>query len=195
MSKKKQTKRIISIISIIFFILAFLLLIFAMVSSNNSDLSLFGYRFYYVSTDSMEPDLKVGTFIIVNEIDPNELKVGDVISFVSSDPDIKGMVNTHAVYAKSTDDSGNLEFTTKGVNAPKPDEYKVYPKDIKGKLAFSSYTIGQILNFLSKRWVSFCITIIPLAIIVLINLVDIIVLIYKPQVKTEPEDNSEKSDN
>ncbi len=184
--KKRQSKKsvkIATVIVVVIFILSFSLLIFAAISRNNPDMSLFGYRFYYVLTDSMEPDIKKGSFILVDEVPFDELKVGDVISFVSRDPDIEGEINSHAIYSIDKNKEGITELTTKGTNNPKPDDYKVYEADIKGKVVYDSYTIGSFLELLSDRRVSFCVTVLPIAIIVVINLVDLFVIINTPEKK------------
>lgn len=186
MMKKRQSKkstRIATIVIVVFLVLSFSLLIFATLSRNNPDMTLFGYRFYYVLTDSMEPDIKEGSFILVKETDFNELKVGDVISFVSRDPDIEGEINSHRIYSIDKNEKGVTELTTKGSNNPIPDEYKVYEDDIKGKVVYDSYTIGTFFEFLSDRRVSFCLTVLPIAVIVLINLVDLFVIINTPEKK------------
>ncbi len=179
--KKKKVVKVTSIIAAVFFILAFLLLIFATLSRANPEMSLFGYRFYYVLTGSMEPEIKEGSFIVAKETAFEDLKIGDTISFISRDPDIEGMVNSHKIYSIDTNDVGVAEITTKGAANPAPDEYKVYEEDIKGRVVFDSYTIGKLFEVLSNRAVSFCVTVLPIAIIVLINLIDLFIIINTPE--------------
>ena len=154
---------------------------------------MFGCYFYYVTTNSMEPDIKTGSFIIAKETEADKLNVGDVISFVSSDPDISGLINTHNIHEINTNDNGELVFTTMGSNNPYPDEYPVYAQDIRGKLIFKSYAIGRIFNILSKRWVSFSITVVPILVIVFINFVDLVKIInfFPDDDKKENEKNSD----
>ena len=188
---KKRVKRVTTIVAIIFLVLAFSLLIFATVSRADPNLTMFGCRFYYVSTGSMEPEIKTGSLIVVKETPINELKLGDVISFISSDPDIKGMVNSHAIYSIGTSEDGQVEFVTKGAANPEPDEYKVYPDDIIGKMIYKSYGIGKFFEILSDRTVSFCVTVLPIAIIVVINLIDLFVIINTPETSSEKKNKGE----
>ncbi|MBE6574181.1 MAG: signal peptidase I [Ruminococcaceae bacterium] len=175
-TKEMKIKRIISVIALLFFVFSFLLLLFSLFAVR-SDIALFGYRFFYVTTESMEPDIMAGSLIIAEETPIDDLKVGDIISFVSDDPDIKGLINTHNIH--KIDNSGvSPVFTTKGTNNPTADKYPVYPENIKGRVVYNSHTLGEIFRFLSKRWVSFCLTVVPIAIIVLINLVDFIKVIH-----------------
>ena len=47
----------------------------------NKPRSFFGYTFLSVLTDGMEPLIKEADLIVVKKVDPNSIKVGDVISF------------------------------------------------------------------------------------------------------------------
>ncbi|MBQ4560888.1 MAG: signal peptidase I [Clostridia bacterium] len=197
---KKRAVKVTSIVATVFFVLAFSLLIFATLSRANPEMSLFGCRFYYVLTGSMEPEVKKGSFIVAREVPFNELEVGDTISFISHDPDIEGMINSHKIYSIDTNDEGVTEITTKGAANPTPDEYKVYRQDVKGKVVFASYPIGKVFEILSDRTVSFCVTVLPIAVIVLINLIDLFVIINTPEkgkdnkTTVENDDSADKLD-
>lgn len=69
---------------------------------------LFGYRPTAVLTGSMEPVYHVGSVIFVQEVEPEEIKVGDVITFSTA-----GMSypTTHRVVSIDTD---KQVFVTKG---------------------------------------------------------------------------------
>ena len=56
---------------------------------------LVGVQVYSVISGSMEPEYPVGALIYVKEVDPAEVKVGDVITFVLSND----MPATHRVIA------------------------------------------------------------------------------------------------
>ena len=89
--KKNKVFRIIKLIKNIIcwtliVVLVFTLVIFFMSRINGSTPSVFGYSIFRVSSGSMEPELMVGDIILDNELDnPEDLKVGDVITFISSD--------------------------------------------------------------------------------------------------------------
>ena len=201
-TKQKKAVKVTSVIVAVFFVLAFSLLVFATLSRSNPDMSLFGCRFYYVLTGSMEPEIREGSFIVAKEVPFDELKVGDTISFVSHDPDIEGMINSHKIYSIDTNEEGIVAITTKGAANPEPDDYKVYEEDIKGRVVYTSYAIGRVFEFLSDRTVSFCVTVLPIAIIVLINLIDLFVIINTPEktkndsakiIEADASDNSDIS--
>lgn len=136
--------------------------------------------------------------MIAKITDTEELKVGDVISFVSRDPDIAGMINTHNIDKISYDTNGKPVFTTKGSNNPTADKYPVYPEDIRGRVVYNSLFIGKVFKAVSNKWVSFCITVLPILVIVLVNFIDLVKVInFFPDddVKKEKNINSQKGGN
>ena len=83
---------------------------------NKDEVPDFGGRIpLVVLTDSMYPDIKGGDLIICKTIDPEEVEVGDVISFY--DPDGNGMtIVTHKVVEIVAEDDGTVSFRTWGIN-------------------------------------------------------------------------------
>lgn len=84
--------------------------------------NLFGYRYYYVLTSSMSPELEPGEVIlsrVYNEKkDKPEISIGDNVTFVIPDGSRAGSLNTHKVVtAPYYDESkGSYYIITKGVN-------------------------------------------------------------------------------
>ena len=142
---KSIFSRLLTVV-IIFLVAICLILFFKIVT--NSDVSIGGIRFYYVATESMYPTIKPNAMMVVKETDPEDLKEGDIISFVSRDPAIYGMVNTHRIY-EITEDNGELAFVTMGDHNPTPDSLLVYPDEIKGKVIFYTPPMKGLTSFLS----------------------------------------------
>ena len=161
---KSILSRLLTVI-IIFLVAICLILFFKIVT--NSDVSIGGIRFYYVATESMYPTIKPNAMMVVKETDPENLEVGDIISFVSRDPAIYGMVNTHRIY-EITEDNGELAFVTMGDHNPTPDSLLVYPDEIKGKVIF--YTppmkgVTEFLSFAGTRMGFFIVILMPLMLV------------------------------
>ena len=55
---------------------------------------------YVVLTGSMEPNIMVNDVVITKKVDAVKLKVGDVITFKSTDARFYGMVITHRIIEK-----------------------------------------------------------------------------------------------
>lgn len=114
---------------------------------------LFGYGVVRIQTGSMEPNIPAGTFILIKATNPNDIVKGDIITFKSDSPEIKGFANTHRVEGVYKDGAGGLEFITKGdanlimdsVNARASNVYGRYVKN----LAFLTFVYG----LLSKAYI------------------------------------------
>ncbi len=71
---------------------------------------LFGIRPYIVTSGSMKPEYPVGSMIYVERALPEEVSVGEAITFYMKDSDI---IATHQVYEV---DAQNRQFRTQGIN-------------------------------------------------------------------------------
>lgn len=67
-----------------------------------------------VLSDSMDPDIKEGDLIFTKHTNPEDIKVGDVISFYAEEDDF-ATIWTHQVIEVIHED-GTLKFRTKGTN-------------------------------------------------------------------------------
>ncbi len=102
----------------------------------------------YVMSGSMEPTIKAGSFVIVERVTPDEVAVGDVILFVSSDPAIKGQFNTHEVVNISAD---REIFYTKGINNAVKDAYPPKAADIRARYVGNADFLNRFFGwFLTK---------------------------------------------
>ena len=90
-----------------------------------------------VLSDSMDPDIKEGDLIFTKHVDPEEIKVGDVISFYAEEDNF-ATIWTHQVVDVIEED-GNLKFQTKGTNK--------YLTEPDGKLRDADKVIGKYTNF------------------------------------------------
>jgi len=133
------------------------------------------YSFGVVATGSMEPEIKTGSFILIESVDPDDVRIGDVLTFRSSDPTVpNGMPVTHKVVGISTDKHGTRCFTTKGTANDKQDDYPVYDRDIYGRVTFCSQTIGTVVRFTQSSWLF------PILIVILvINLIFSFITVVK----------------
>ena len=127
----------------LFMVLCLSLLLYATVFSDSKE--LFGYRIFIVKTNSMMDTLAPGDLIVTKKYPESKLKVRDVITFYSSDEEIKGMENTHRVVKIEAG-----EYYTQGDAADTVDRATVTYDRIIGKMVFSSRAIGRITVFISK---------------------------------------------
>lgn len=151
-----QLKKVLQIVYNVFVWLIVALAVFMMVFTivsvatfNRNDRDLFGYKAYIVNSDSMSAtDFNAGDLILIKEVDPNTLKEGDIITFVSQDADSFGQVITHKIRAKTVDANGNAGFITYGTTTGVDDETVVTFLYILGKHETTIPRVGAFFNFL-----------------------------------------------
>ena len=107
---------------------------------------LIGFDTYVVLSGSMEPVHKTGSMIYVRDTDPQELEVGDVITFQS--PGSSTMV-THRIIGIEGE-GYDKQFTTKGDANAEADAKPVPVSNVTGKVAFSIPFMGYIANYIQN---------------------------------------------
>jgi signal peptidase len=74
---------------------------------------VFGYSVVHIISQSMSDTIPVGTYILIKEVSPEEIKENDIICFYSEDSSIYGRPNTHRV-VEVLEKDGKYEYVTKG---------------------------------------------------------------------------------
>ena len=152
-------------------LLAVSMMIFTVVSVttfNRNDRDLFGFKMYIVNSDSMSrTDFNAGDLILVKEVDPNTLKEGDIITFMSQDTDHFGETVTHKIRRLTTDAEGNPGFVTYGTTTDVDDETIVTFPYILGKYEGHIPALGTFFNFLKTTPGYFVCIFIPFMLIII----------------------------
>lgn len=117
------------------------------VKKGNYNSPLFGG--YVIVSRSMTPTINVNDAIVIKRENNDKYKIGDIISFFSTEYDRDGMVITHRVVDKKN--AGNIsEYITKGDNNPVADGNVVNTNNVYGKVMFIIPKLGYIQSFLSN---------------------------------------------
>ena len=105
--------------------------------------AVFGYTPLIVASGSMEPNYKVGSVLYYKEVDVRDIKVNDVITFMTvTDSNV-----THRV-----DEIVEGGFVTKGDANLSPDAEVVTFDKVKGKvLDFNIPIVGYYIGFVNKN--------------------------------------------
>jgi len=151
----KEKKREKKSSDIVFFVIMLFLCVCILELARKDVPSFFGYRILNVISSSMEPEIETGSYIIIKETDSESLMIGDIITFVSKEPAIYGMYNTHRIYDICKDTyTGEKLFITKGDAHQDTDTYPVYGNEIVGKvvkvLPFGK-TIGKVVTHFANN--------------------------------------------
>ncbi len=141
--KKKLFLKVVSAFLSLTIVTAMILIILACVSVNNK--SILGFRLFIVLTGSMQGFINQGELIITKSEKEQSIKVGDVITFISSDTAIYGQINTHRIVKIE-----NGGFYTKGDANFSQDTSPVSYNQILGKVIFHSPFLGWLIRALGK---------------------------------------------
>ena len=107
-----------------------------------------GLNVYTVLSGSMEPTYHVGSLIYVKDVDTDELKAGDVITYMLDEDTIV----THRIADVIPDetDPSIIRFQTKGDANDSVDGSLVHYKNVIGTPVFSIPKLGYLANYIQK---------------------------------------------
>lgn len=145
-AKKNRLRNIFKIITFPFIIIILLISIYVgylKFIKKENDINIFGYRFFAVVTGSMEPEYNIGDVIIVKNTLKENIKVGDVINYLSENG--KDTI-THRV-TQIIQQDGKTFYKTKGDNNSSEDAGLTDYENVHGVLIFK---ISQLWSIISK---------------------------------------------
>jgi signal peptidase len=134
--------------------------------------SVFGYSFYYVLTESMEPEIHSGDMILGRKAAPEELQVGDVVTYIGDTGSFNGKVITHEII----EIDGDI-LITKGVANPEPDP-AIHKSQVLSKYVTTIPLAGKIFSVINSKLGFVFLIITPLGLLI-INEISIIVKAVK----------------
>lgn len=167
-NKAKKTLSIIgsifSYLLIGFTVICMVITIITIAPTNKSEKGkfIFGYKFYIVKSDSMSAtDFDAGDLICVKKVNPDDLEVGDIISYTSENDDNYGSIVTHKIREKNEVKEGEYQFITYGTTTDKDDVLPVSEDQILGKYTQSFPGIGKFFAFMKTIPGYICFVLIP----------------------------------
>ena len=122
--------------------------LFLNVKSGNYKSPLFNG--YVIVSQSMVPTININDAILVRRENNDQYKIGDIISFFSTEYDEEGIIVTHRIVQKNTYQSNSSTYTTKGDNNPVADRSGVPTSNIYGKVFLIIPKLGYVQAFLSQ---------------------------------------------
>ena len=112
-------------------------------------LPVFGYRFLNVRSPSMEPAFNMGDMIVVKPCKPEQVRIGDDITYYQSSIYLEqDVLITHRVQEILTERDGEqgLWFITQGLNHATIPDPPVEASQLVGKVALRLPWIGGLLE-------------------------------------------------
>lgn len=183
---KKIYQWIITGLIILFFSLTIYVLIAGTIALKNKEMiSLFGYTYSVVPTDSMEPEIMVGDSVIAKKVDFEDLEIGNdiIYHYVTEKLDI------FIVHRIIREENGG--FITQGINNNSEDDVLVTEDNYVAKVVWSgkAANIGDLV--LHNRDLIFLILTIVLVLVCINGVFDILkILEEKKKLKYEEDKKS-----
>ena len=131
------------------------------------------FSLYTILTQSMQPNINPYDVIVDIAVnDPEDIQVGDIITFVSTSSLTKGMTITHRVY-DIKQENGEYMYYTKGDDNLGPDALPAPYSNVLGKVLFHIPQLGRIQSFLSTKGGWLIVVVIPAVIIIVLDILKI----------------------
>lgn len=187
MAKKNNTKNIVeklvkllvNIVVVFICIIAFLLLYYIISAQIHSNDENYKPRIslYTIVSPSMDPIIKVYDVVVNVKVKfPQNIQVGDIITYKSTNSTSEGMTITHRVIEVLSTTEGNYEYKTQGDNNSEPDSTYVTFDNVIGKEVFIIPSLGKIQFLLANKKGWLFILLIPVAIYIFRDLYKLIEL-------------------
>ena len=136
------------------------------------DKSVFGYRTYVIASNSMYPVLEYGDVIIVKEIDYDDIKIDDIITYQGLVGEFKNKVITHEVIDIFYEDDVRV-LRTKG-RANTGIDPSVYEKQVYGKFVYRFVLISFISKIVRDEFGFILFIFIPFGILFVLEFINMV---------------------
>ncbi len=170
--RRKKGRWVLSLLTGLLFIAIILIVGNTLYAQIKKDVpSFFGYSVINIISTSMEPAIPENTFILIERVSIEDVKIGDIITFYSKDPTIRGSLNTHRAVdfdVKSSD----RRIITKGDANLINDNYKVEREDLVGKHVKNLVTFGKFGRIFQNKFFIIGIILIPAIILFVMEIVN-----------------------
>ena len=168
------------------------MLVFTIVSvaTTRGNASLFGYKAYIVQSDSMSGVFEAGDVIVVKTPgDVTALNEGDIITFISEDPDSFGAIVTHKIRSVEKR-GGETLYHTYGVANGFDDLTPVPAGNVLGVYEFRIAGLGNFFAFIRTPAGYVVLILLPFVLLIALNVGKLIKSIgqYRSEKRAEREE-------
>ena len=149
--RKSQEKNIRKKLNTFIYILLIPLLVYNLsliiqaILKPNETPSVFGIKMYVIISGSMKPELDIGDIVIVKEVNQEDLKKGDIISYRQGHT-----VVTHRIDGIVSENNEDV-YRTKGDSNNTEDSKLVTYENIEGKVIYQISSLGNIVLALRNK--------------------------------------------
>ncbi len=173
------------IIKTIIFLILVLYVAFIVIQRVSGNQSVFGYRIFTVATGSMVPDYNVNDVLAIKEVNHDELKIGDDITYLGTKQDVNGKIVTHRIIDIEMKD-GKKVYITKGINNEVEDP-TIEDNQIYGKVVGKIPIVTEINHIIKNQYGFFFLIFLPLVIVIFLEIADTVT-----EIKRDKQEKDEK---
>ncbi len=150
---------------------------------------------YIIISPSMVPTINVYDAIIIKRTEMEDLKEGDIVTFISNDPRYNGLTITHRITGIEKSQNGEYLFRTKGDNNNTEDSSLVRADDIYGKVILKIPKLGYLQHILTNAFGWVLLIVIPCIGVVIYDIIKILKSITRPRLNSIKNRNLYDNDN
>lgn len=185
---RKVIGTIIAIVKVIcIIVLLMLIFVLALQRFSNNKLAIGGFRVFNIVTGSMVPDYVVGDVVVIKEVDPETLKLGDDITYLGKEDSFAGRVVTHRLIRIEETTIGK-RYYTQGIANPSPDPV-ITADQIYGKVIYKCILVSALAKLMNNMALFYVVVFIPLAILIVMEIID-----FAKRRKEDSEDDDEEDE-
>ena len=147
---------------------------------------------YTIISGSMEPTIHVYDVVVNTAVtNPEDIKVGDVITFISSSYISEGLTVTHRVQDIKIV-NGNYEYVTKGDNNPVADGSPAKFDNVIGKVKFKLPQLGRIQFLVASKAGWFLVVLLPAMGVIIYDVIKLLKLLATKSTTDKLNNNKKK---
>lgn len=166
LKENKIVKTILAIIRVfIVVVLAGFVLVVCLQRFSGNKISFFDYRMFTVVSGSMKPKYVIGDVLISKETAPEDVKIGDDISYLGAKGEFTGKVITHQVVGINKDENGKYIYRSKGL-ANLVEDPMVMQDQLYGVVVYKSILLSTIYKIVATDIGFYLFIIIPVMFII-----------------------------
>lgn len=154
----------------VFTVLILLVVVIQRLSNNN--LTFGGYRMFNIISESMVPEYNIGDILLAKEVLPEELKVGDNVTYLGKEGNFEGRIVTHQIISINNQNN-NYIIQTKGIANDAPDPTINFDQ-VYGKVIYKFVLLSFIGKIATNLYGFYILVFIPLALLMAIKIREIL---------------------